>query len=572
MPGALNEKFIKDLVDVSLNEISPENAVAMMIYGPFASGYADEKVAIDILVITSSENFVLSSSSRLIGPHRTRILMSGRKIFEMDVESGWLGGLLAENLLTPYQPLLNQDYLWNQEVKAKKRIIDEILNNLILGFPEMSKLFMLKPEYFMFEAMARRAALFPLLTYRFLNVLRGDLRERNCSLVMRGFEAAIKELSDEGKIYWADGFLKISEEYINSLRNKGALNLISIFRKIRINIIRYVLRILPSIMEGLLDDYKIYRSRSHVLREKNFGPKIGGLEDPKRYIFIPTASGVLPFNEKITVNKFLEENMPKEYALKRSIKRLGGVLNNAYKLRIVHDGKENNLVVKVFNDWYGWKWFPLALWALGTRGFAVLGRARLEREYAINMYLSSHGINVPKIIYISPGEKLIFQEYIEGRSASEIIRQVCKVKSGDERDRLLGIIRRIGGEIARIHAFGISLGDCKPENIILSSDGRIFFVDLEQAGKNGDQAWDIAEFLYYSGHDFIFSSPKIVEMVAREFISGYLEAHGKIENVRKAASLKYVKVFSFFTPPHILFVISSVCRKIVKEYVVKEMG
>lgn len=565
MPGVLDKGLIKDLVDASLNEISPENAVAMIIYGPFASGYADEKSAIDILVITSSENLLLSGSSRFIGSHKTRILISSKKMFEMDVESGWMGGLLAENLLTPYQPLLNQDYLWSQEVKVKKRMINEILNNLILGFPEMSKLFMIRPEYFMFEAMARRAALFPLLTYRFLNVLGSDLRDENCSIMMRGFEAAIRELSDEGKIYWADGFLKISEEYINSLRNKGALNLIGIFRRIRINIIRYVLGILPSIMESLLDDYRIYRSRARA-------SKIGRLEDPKKHIFIPTASGILPFNERITVNRFLEENMPKEYALKRGIKRLGGVLNSAYKLRIVHDGKEDNFVVKVFNDWYGWKWFPLALWALGTRGFAVLGRARLEKEYAINMYLSSNGINVPKIIYVSPSEKLIFQEYIEGRSASEIIKQICRARSEDERGHLLTIIKSIGGEIAKVHALGISLGDCKPENIILSSDGKIFFVDLEQAEKDGDQAWDIAEFLYYSGHDFILSSPKIAEMVAREFISGYLGAHGKIENVRRAASLKYMKVFSFFTPPHILFIISSVCRKILREYAAKEMG
>jgi len=240
-------------------------------------------------------------------------------------------------------------------------------------------------------------------------------------------------------------------------------------------------------------------------------------------------------------------------------------------LKVAENGAERKLVVKVFKDWYGWKWFPLTLWALGTRGFTILGKARLEREYALNMFLSNHGINVPKIIYISPREKLLFQEHIEGVSISEIIRRLYRIKNNEcERSKLLKVIRYVGREIAKIHNLGVSLGDCKPENIILAPSEKIFFVDLEQAEIGGNQAWDISEFLHYSGHYALLPPLNVVSDIVREFIYGYLEANGKIGNIKKALSPRYVKVFSFFTPPHVIFTISNTCKSLLEDYINRE--
>ena len=90
-------------------------------------------------------------------------------------------------------------------------------------------------------------------------------------------------------------------------------------------------------------------------------------------------------------------------------------------------------------------------------------------------------------------------------------------------------------------------------------------LDLEQAARNGNQAWDIAEFLYYSGHySPLMSSTKAASIISRNFIEGYLEAGGEKELIKKAASPRYTKVFSIFTPPQILFAISSICKKMGK--------
>jgi hypothetical protein len=57
------------------------------------------------------------------------------------------------------------------------------------------------------------------------------------------------------------------------------------------------------------------------------------------------------------------------------------------------------------------------------------------------------------------------------------------------------------------------------------------------------------------------ASAEAVEELAKAFLEGYLEAGAKAENVRKAASPKYTKVFSIFTQPHVMLTLSNLCRR-----------
>jgi len=123
------------------------------------------------------------------------------------------------------------------------------------------------------------------------------------------------------------------------------------------------------------------------------------------------------------------------------------------------------------------------------------------------------------------------------------------------------LVNEVGKKIAEAHRLGVSLGDCKPENFLIENR-EIFFLDLEQATRDGDKTWDVAEFLYYSGHySSPLSSSKAASIITKNFIEGYLKGGGKTETVKKAASARYTKVFSIFTPPHILLAISNLCQK-----------
>jgi tRNA A-37 threonylcarbamoyl transferase component Bud32 len=244
-----------------------------------------------------------------------------------------------------------------------------------------------------------------------------------------------------------------------------------------------------------------------------------------------------------------------------SIDKIGGVLNDAFLIKAFIGDEERKVVVKRFKDWSSFKWFPLTLWAVGTRSFAVSGRSRLERECAINQLLNSKGIAVPKLLYVNHAERLIFMEYVEGESTEKVIRKIINSKtSGMENN--LSIIRRVGEKFGEVHALNIALGDTKPENILIGKYGEICLLDLEQASRNGDKVWDVAEFLYYAGHYISpFVGARSAELIAKAFIEGYLKAGGNAEIVKEAGNPKYTKVFSVFTFPHIIFAISNICRK-----------
>ena len=141
---------------------------------------------------------------------------------------------------------------------------------------------------------------------------------------------------------------------------------------------------------------------------------------------------------------------------------------------------------------------------------------------------------------------------------------IKRIFSSKKTAKDVALVKEVGRKIAEAHSLGVSLGDCKPENFIVTED-QVFFLDLEQAMRDGNQAWDIAEFLYYSGHySPPMSSANAAGIIARNFIEGYLEAGGKKETVKKAASARYTKVFSVFTPPHVLLAISNICQKMGK--------
>ncbi len=268
-------------------------------------------------------------------------------------------------------------------------------------------------------------------------------------------------------------------------------------------------------------------------------------------------------SDETTIEDFVRKTVPGGEVLDMKIEEAGGVLNAVYLLTFQRNHEEQKVIVKKFKDWYGFKWFPLALWALGTKTFAVLGRSRLEREYAVNQFLHSQGFPVPTILYFNPKQRLIFRDFIEGENLTKIIKRIISSKK-EEVTAEAALVREVGRKIAEAHRLGVALGDCKPENIIVTKDGKTFFVDLEQATRNGNgnQAWDVAEFLYYSGHYVSPISPaNAAVLIAKEFIKGYLEAGGKRETVKKAGFARYTKVFSIFTPPQVLLAVSNICKK-----------
>lgn len=557
--------MVKPLLNKTLKETSlnlckdiagPCKVVAACFYGPRVCGYADEKSDVNILLVLSGIRPTLKGYLESINEIDVFILVADRGMFEKDVEQGLLGEFIAEKIATPYEPLINEEYLRLQEVKLKRRFIWEILENIVSEFPELSHELLIEAKYFLYESMTRRARLFPPITYSILNMLREDLKEKNMDAMMRGYLDALKKLAEENWVTFSEGYVKVTENFVEAIRRRK-LPVPSLLRSVQRTVSLHVFSVFPKMMRPLIHDQKLFMD-SH--REAKAEEEVLELEDPRKHLFVPTSLGLVKLSDRTTIEGFLGKAVPDGKISDVKMEEVGGVLNTVYLLTFQKDQKEQKVIVKKFKDWRGFKWFPLALWTLGTRSFAVMGRSRLEREYAINQFLRSRSLPVPRVLYISPKERLIFEDFIEGESLIKTIKRVVSDK--EVTPEKASLIREIGKKTAKAHKLGVALGDFKPENIIITKEGKAYFLDFEQAARDGNLAWDIAEFLYYSGHYvFPLSSAKAAELIAREFIKGYLEAGGKKETVRKAGSVRYTKVFSIFTPPHVILAISNICKK-----------
>ncbi|MGB9914615.1 MAG: lipopolysaccharide kinase InaA family protein [Candidatus Bathyarchaeales archaeon] len=492
-----------------------------------------------------------------IGGRTIIIFAVDQWVFERDVERGFLGEALASALIFPYTALCGKEYLYKQEIMLKKRLILELLENLVQTFPELSHNFQIKPEYFLYEVMLNRIRIFPPLSYSHSKFMSETASKRELELVFHGYMEALKQLEKEEKILFSNGYVLLHKKFVAESKNPK-IRLANLSKNAPRALFTSVFNALPQLLnvfsqntDALLNFQKFSINREADVQHR--------LVDPQKYIFVPTAQGLVSLAERIDINTFVQRMLLNGEKADVTFNRVGGVLNDVYLITASAQGVEKKVIVKRFKDWSGFKWFPLALWSFGARSFAVLGRTRLEKECAISERLRCEGFNVPKILYVNHRERLVFMGYVEGEDLSNAIKRIATSERTEEDHAKITMV----GEIfARVHALDVALGDTKPENIIYGQDEKIYLLDFEQASYGGDKSWDIAEFLYYSGHYLppLYGNGK-AEAIATAFISGYLKEGGDVQVIRKAGASKYTRVFSVFTLPSILLAMSKACKK-----------
>jgi len=532
------------------------------IVGDYALGLTNAKTVLEVLLVIRGFQPRLMSYVKILDDRSVIVFAVDEWVFERDVDRGFLGEALAEGIIFPYVALKNEDYLHLQEVKLKKRLILELFENLVLDFPELSYHFHIKPEYFMYETMMSRARLFPPMIYTVSNFMQNNAKKENAKLVMRRYLEALRELEKEDVITFSDGYVKMSKKFVEKVESKK-IRFVNVFKTAERALFNSLLGTFSKTL-GFLSQNRGVNSFQWDVRENS--KSIHQLEDPLKYLCIPTARGLVPLSAKMDIEAFARRVLSRGEATEIEIEKIGGVLNDVYLVSASANNDREKVVVKRFKDWSSFKWFPLNLWALGTRTFAVLGRLRLERECAINQQLYHMGFDVPKILHVSHGERLIFMEYVEGEKLDKTIKRIVKSQTDESVKNELDIISRVGEKFAKVHALDIALGDTKPENIMVrEKNGEICLLDLEQGSRKGDKVWDIAEFLYYTGHylpPLVGTRP--AELITKAFVEGYLEAGGDVKLVRKVGNPKYTKVFSIFTFPSVIFAISRICRQMGK--------
>jgi Kae1-associated kinase Bud32 len=479
-------------------------------------------------------------------------------IFERDIDRGFLGEAIASKLIFPYLPLFGNDYLHEKEVVLKKRLILELLENLVVNFPELVQSIQIKPQYFMYEVFSNRIRVFPLIAYDVANLISCLLQ--NEENAMTSYNEALKQLEAEEKINSQNGYLTITKKFISQCQDPR-IKIINLSKNVPRTLFTSIFGVLPQLMNIVSQNTEVFLRTQKInwLRQPN--PTCRFI-DPQKYIFFPTSEGLVSLSDKIDIKGFAQKMLLKGENAKIEVEPIGGMLNDVYLIRTYSNRGETKVLAKLFKDWSGFKWFPLTLWSFGARSFSVSGQARLAREFAISEFLHNEGFNVPKILHVSNAERLVFMEYIDGENLSEGIKRLATSTDLSTIQNVLSTVGRVGELFAKVHSYDVTLGDTKPDNVLIKRDGTIFLIDFEQATKEGDKAWDVAVFLYYSGHylEPFYSNSK-AESVAKAFIEGYLKGGGSVLNVRKAGAPKYTRVFSIFTIPPAIRAISDVCKK-----------
>jgi len=502
------------------------------------SVYSTRPERYDLLLIIEDYADGLRYHARRMGDRSVMVLAADKSLIDLDAQKGAMGEFIVESLLTPYRPFRNAELLFSIEVDAKERILREELTELVLEYGEMARELSIQEEYLMLARIRKRARVFLPTARTCALLLERPVRDANLEKMAPGYRGAIRRLVDAGVLQQEGYAYSLKDSFVDhALRGKPTGRVINIVQAGRRTLQAYLARgkaayltpdvlireLVSSLELSLIGDFQ-----SEVL------------EDPRSHLSLKTTTGLVSLAERFSIEKFAGQFRP---GVVVTVSPLGNVLNEVY---LITAGNER-LVAKKFTEWQSFKWFTLGLVSLGTRLFSVSGKARLENEYAINRFLSKRGVLVPEILHVSLPDRVLVERYIDGSSLVGLVKKAVSSKSISETDYVA--VSKVGSALAKMHASGVAMGDTKPENFQHSVDNEVYSLDLEQAGKSGDKAWDVAEFLYYSGH-YVF--PTLPSEGFREYVQAFIHGYrerGDEKVLKTAAGAKYSRVFSLWTPP-----------------------
>ncbi|MCL2475728.1 RIO1 family regulatory kinase/ATPase [Candidatus Bathycorpusculum sp.] len=478
-------------------------------------------------------------------------------IFERDIDRGLLGEALASKLIFPYTALQGELYLHEREVALKKRLVIELLENLSINFPELAPRIQILPQYFMYEVFNNRVRVFPLLAYD-LTDLTISLKDAENSALSCYIEA-LNQLEAEEKISRKNGYVFITPKFIAHCQNPK-LRFINLSKSAPRTLFSSLFGALPQLANRMGQNTETFL-RTQKISWIRPNEQTTTFIDSHKYVFFPTAEGLVSLADKLDIKGYTQKMLLKNQNVNIDVAPAGGILNDVYVINASGKDVNTKILVKRFKDWSGFKWFPLTLWSFGARSFAVSGQARLAKEIAASEFLRTQGFNVPKILHVSNPELIIFMEFIEAEGLTQIIKRYSTTTDNQTISEAINLFSRVGENLARVHGANLSLGDTKPDNVLIKPDGTIYLIDFEQAMQGGDKAWDVAVFLYYCGHYLQpFDNIAKAKTLTHSFIEGYLRGGGSIDIIHKAALTKYTRIFSIFTVPPIMLAIANICK------------
>jgi tRNA A-37 threonylcarbamoyl transferase component Bud32/predicted nucleotidyltransferase len=514
-------------------------ALSVAAYGSKVAGYARPDSDYDIMVVAKKFRGRIRYQY-VDSPVTASALVVEEGLLESDAVRASLGEFVSGRLLNVYEPLLNGDFIRRAEVESKKRVLAEEILEIGSQHGEFAQDLLIPLEYFLFDKLHKRALIYPPALYSYVKTYTCPLGQENRAFALEGFAQAALSLQASGilkveaKSGGGDPHIRILGE---GLKGRAFARILSLFNLTKRGVRQYAVHgYAGRVGFNVFKDEAL--SKVKRMREKVDPP--AELEEPKRLIGLEEGF-TLPKTEQMVERLASLSGL---VAYTRSQKSLGEIYSTAKLMTLkAPSGGEAKFVLKHFADIRSVKWALLNVWSL-SRKFSTSPQARMHREYHASIVLRAKGVATPRIIGAVLDDKVLVKEYIEGERLSDIVQGVLTGRSAET-----GVVERFGEAMGEIHRAGFALGDSKATNVIVKGDGGLCFTDLEQAVEGGDQAWDVAAFIYYQAKLSLKEAG--TRKVADAFLGGYRRVNGA-ENIVKAKSPKYATPFRPLTAPQVL--------------------
>ncbi|MGA2876668.1 MAG: nucleotidyltransferase domain-containing protein, partial [Nitrososphaerales archaeon] len=536
---ALNDSEVKAIQSTLESITSNREIVALAAYGSQVAGYATKESDYDVVLVVKPFTQRIKYYY-MKGETECSALVVDPKSFESDCKKSTLGEFVSGRLLNPYYPIAGEQYLRNNEIAFKKRVLLEGLSEAYAENSEFSAEIIFPLKYFLYEKLRKRAAIYPPVVYSYSRTYGESLLKDNLENSLMGFRDAAKELMKEGLIdYDKEGdSISVPLNEFNaglSARIEAAASYTN--KSLRQYAVHgYAGRVTLNVV-GKEVISKISRSR-----------KSGKLPD---YILNPKQTWTISSGKLFAMSQDWLSDMISYFEMEKTTckvtsKSLGEFYNSAGFYTFEDGDRAISVAVKRYQDVKGIKWGVLNLWSLKSANFTTNPMERIFREYRTSRELKQFGLNTAEVLAVFLDQKMLVTSFIAGKDLSKLESEYLNDESDD-----LSPFEMFGMELAKMHNNGYCMGDTKPSNVILCGENsKMYFTDLEQALPDGNKTWDVAEFIYYSVR-LTLKEDRVRRLVS-SFLKGYISVAEDKSVVRKSESFRYRAPFQAFISPNIM--------------------
>jgi tRNA A-37 threonylcarbamoyl transferase component Bud32/predicted nucleotidyltransferase len=513
----------EDLIGLARSLVKGE-LTSVTAYGSKVAGYSRPDSDYDLII--TAPKFGGRVRYRYVDePVKASALIVRDDLFRDDAKKASLGEFVSGRLLNVHEPLLNAEFVREAEVQSKRRIIAESLYEVSSQYGEFAQDLAIPLDYFLFDKLHKRALIYPPALYSYIKTYTCGRAAENRASSLEGFSVAASMLEKEGFVEVGDGTVRIVSE---KLHGRAFARLLSLLNLTTRGVRQYAVHGFAGRVKLSVVKDEAFSKAKRMQQRLEPPPE---MEHPKNLLRIE--EGFVVSKTWELVQKLAEQNGFETYD--HSSKSLGEVYSTA-KVVMITGSVSAHYVFKHFADIRSVKWALLNIWAPRMK-FSMSPQARMHREYYAGIRLRAAGVRTPRVLGVAVDDKVLAKEYVEGPLLSTLVERMLKDGKSEANQ-----LRSFGRSLAKIHRAGFALGDAKAENIIITDSGP-YFTDLEQTVEGGDQAWDIAEFLYFGGK----LSLKVDGMraVAVAFLEGYREVNGG-QNLARAKASKYQAPFAPF--------------------------